>query len=592
MVPGQSWNAQMELEHWNRYVTFSYLAESMNVLDVACGEGYGTHLLSLIATKAVGIDLSAENINHAMAKYAFGKDNLEYVVGDACNLPVKSHTVNVVYSFETIEHLNDVSSFLSNLSRVISDQGVGIISTPQPNINPVSNKPFNPYHIHELSHTEFRGCLSNHFDNVALVGQSREFPHEVHRAFDSDKDAYVIGIVSKDRDVVEGICRRLPDRKTTSIREDLFRRHFNRMKNFAKPLRILFVPLTNTNCCNPSDRRRVFLPANYLRECGAEIAVVNKEDALNIRSDVVYCQDRDYEFWLNNIDGLRERGTHLVFSFSDALGVTSRSKAHDFAAFSGKEELIDAFVVCENLRLFLERCCSHVFAGSHVQKEIISNMVPDVTVSVLPDPIDTETYNTDLVGDIRFDGNENFTLIWEGFCDNVPYMLVCADAIRRLSKRIALTVVVVSSKTRRNKFLGTVDNEELARTLLGDIVEFHTWDTKTIAELMAKSHVGLAPLFMDCQFAKAKPANKAIIYNYMKLPVIASPTVEYRLYVQNNLNGFIANTEKDWEEYIEYLYKNPEERARIGEYGHKKAKVNYSLDAISKQMLRVFLTLV
>ena len=108
---------------------------------------------------------------------------------------------------------------------------------------------------------------------------------------------------------------------------------------------------------------------------------------------------------------------------------------------------------------------------------------------------------------------------------------------------------------------------------------------------MASSDIGIVPLFMNCDFAQAKPSNKAVICNYMRLPVICSPTKAYESYIQDEFNGFIAYKNSDWEKYIEYFYMYPEQRRRMGENGHKKAKERYSIETISKQMLRIFLSL-
>ena len=590
MMPGQSWNAQMELEHWNRYMTFLYLAESVNVLDAACGEGYGTHLLSSIAKKAIGIDLSKSNIRHAVNKYKRDRTNLNYIVSDVCNPSIVDEKFDVIYSFETIEHLNDIDAFLLSLSEVISDDGAAIISTPKPNIDPATHRPYNPHHVHELAAEEFYNCLSEYFRHVELAGQSKEFPCEIHQQYDNDNDAYAIGIVSNQEEITKKIMERLPDKNTLSIRENLFRRHANRIKNFTKPLRILFVPLTNPDCENPSDRRRVLLPANFLREYGAEVAIVKKEDTLKIGSNIILTQNREYEFWLDNIELLKKKGRHLVFSFSDALGITTKSKAHSYEAFSGIDRQSDVSFANGTLKLFLKKCFSHVFAGSVIQKQIISELAPGISVSVLNDPIDTETYNTDLVQG-GFKKDSVLTLIWEGFYDNVPYLLACAEPIKNMSKRIPLRLIVTTSQNRRNKFLGTNDNEELTKIIFGDIAEFHVWSRQTISQLMAASDIGLAPLFMNCSFAQAKPSNKAAIYNYMKLPVICSPTVAFESYIQNEFNGFVAHKQSDWEKYIEYLYNFPEKCHRMGLNGYNKAIERYSINAISRQMLRVFMAL-
>ena len=348
--------------------------------------------------------------------------------------------------------------------------------------------------------------------------------------------------------------------------------------------------MMNPGCDNPADRRRILLPANFLREYGAETAVVKKEDTMKIGSKIILTQNRDYKFWLDNIDKIRKDGRHIVFSFSDALGTATKSKAHCFEAFSGKEIFQDVSAANALLKLFLEKCCSHVFAGSVPQKQMISELAPGVSVSILNDPIDTQTFDVDLVGS-EFRKDDVLILVWEGFCDNVPYLLTCAEAIKNISKKIPLRAIIATSQKRRNTFMGTEDNKELAQKILGDIVEFHVWSRQTISQLMTASDIGLAPLFMNCSFAQSKPSNKAAIYNYMKLPVICSPTDAYRSYIQDDFNGFIAYKQADWEKYIEYLYNFPEQRLRMGQNGHKKAKEGYNIDTISKQMLRVFLTL-
>ncbi len=136
--------------------------------------------------------------------------------------------------------------------------------------------------------------------------------------------------------------------------------------------------------------------------------------------------------------------------------------------------------------------------------------------------------------------------------------------------------------------MGIVDNAELARVILGDSTEFHVWDRGSIATLMAEADVALAPLFTDCQFASAKPPHKAIIYNYMKLPVIASPTEEYKLYIEEGLNGFIASTSQEWVSSLEFLYKNPDKRVEMGACGHARAQ-GYSIEKIGSRLLNLFL---
>lgn len=92
----------IELEHMHRYVLAMQLAHDMHVLDVASGEGYGSHLLASVAKSIVGVDISNEAIDHATQRYKAG--NLEFRQGSCVALPVDSNSIDLVVSFETIEH--------------------------------------------------------------------------------------------------------------------------------------------------------------------------------------------------------------------------------------------------------------------------------------------------------------------------------------------------------------------------------------------------------------------------------------------------------------------------------------------------------
>jgi 2-polyprenyl-3-methyl-5-hydroxy-6-metoxy-1,4-benzoquinol methylase len=56
---------RIRLEHYHRYSILESCVQSKEVLDVACGEGYGSFLLSNNASTVVGVDISAESIQHA-----------------------------------------------------------------------------------------------------------------------------------------------------------------------------------------------------------------------------------------------------------------------------------------------------------------------------------------------------------------------------------------------------------------------------------------------------------------------------------------------------------------------------------------------
>jgi len=73
----------------------------------ACGEGYGTAALALVARTAVGIDLDPDSVRHASARYM--AMNVGFRAGDCTQIPAADASFDLVVSFETIEHLSEQS---------------------------------------------------------------------------------------------------------------------------------------------------------------------------------------------------------------------------------------------------------------------------------------------------------------------------------------------------------------------------------------------------------------------------------------------------------------------------------------------------
>ncbi|MCF7907808.1 MAG: class I SAM-dependent methyltransferase [Candidatus Omnitrophica bacterium] len=100
------------------------------IVDVACGTGYGSDILKKVnPKKIIGIDICPETVKYAQKKY--GTHHCIFNTSDAVEMNIiKSGTVDVVVSFETIEHLEQPIIFLKNVKRVLKNKGCLIISTP------------------------------------------------------------------------------------------------------------------------------------------------------------------------------------------------------------------------------------------------------------------------------------------------------------------------------------------------------------------------------------------------------------------------------------------------------------------------------
>lgn len=165
-------------EHVQRYRFAAGHVAGQRVLDIACGEGYGTAALrDAGAANVIGVDLSEQACAHARARYG-----VDARVGDATAIPLSDGEVDLIVSFETLEHLASPSAFLAECARVLSARGRLIISTPN---RPVycQRTPDNPFHHRELDADEFHQLLTGSFEPIDYYGQCLPLPRLLQQRY-------------------------------------------------------------------------------------------------------------------------------------------------------------------------------------------------------------------------------------------------------------------------------------------------------------------------------------------------------------------------------------------------------------------------
>jgi SAM-dependent methyltransferase len=156
-------------EHLHRYALAAELAVGKAVLDIACGEGYGSNLLAKTARLVIGVDVDAAAVAHARAAYP--ADHLNFRVGRCDAIPLPSKSVDLVVSFETLEHHDLHLEMMAEVRRVLRSDGVLVISTPDKRVYSDLPRFANPYHVRELYRPEFEQLLRTFFVKVAVYGQ-------------------------------------------------------------------------------------------------------------------------------------------------------------------------------------------------------------------------------------------------------------------------------------------------------------------------------------------------------------------------------------------------------------------------------------
>lgn len=160
LIPAAYGGSVVLAEHLARYRFAARLARGRDVLDAACGEGYGSAMLAAAgAASVVGIDIDAATVTHARATHG-----VDVRQGDVSRLPFDDAAFGLVVSFETIEHVAEPERALDEFRRVLGPGGLLVVSTP----NADEYLEDNPYHERELTLAQFAQALDARFAHVEM----------------------------------------------------------------------------------------------------------------------------------------------------------------------------------------------------------------------------------------------------------------------------------------------------------------------------------------------------------------------------------------------------------------------------------------
>ena len=161
-----------EENYWYRrhLVVYEWIARRVagaRVIDMACGEGYGSNLLAGAAASVIGVDANPAAHEHARARYR--EPNLRF---ERALIEAFAEPCDAIVFLQTIEHVRDAGAILDHFKAILGPGGTAYISTPNllTLAPPGAEKSDNPWHLHEYRAAEFRGLCEAHFTQVQVLG--------------------------------------------------------------------------------------------------------------------------------------------------------------------------------------------------------------------------------------------------------------------------------------------------------------------------------------------------------------------------------------------------------------------------------------
>lgn len=257
---------------------------------------------------------------------------------------------------------------------------------------------------------------------------------------------------------------------------------------------------------------------------------------------------------------VHKTGVPIVFDFDDAIFVSYRSPSNGYLSylkFAGKTK-----TTCQ--------LAAHVMVGNPYLAEYARQFNKNVTV--IPTTIDTRAYEPPPP---KPPGGP-LVIGWTGSHSTVQHLDTLRGALQKLAQREKFRLRVIGTPAYE---CGPVE------------VEAMRWRATTEVDDLRPIDIGVMPLPED-KWSKGKCGAKALQFMGMGIPTVCSPVGVNTDIIQDDQNGFIANTEDEWVDKLSRLLQSAELRRRLGQAGRVTVEQKYSAISQAPRVYEIFKSVV
>lgn len=207
----------------------------------------------------------------------------------------------------------------------------------------------------------------------------------------------------------------------------------------------------------------------------------------------------------------------------------------------------------------MKNSCHVVVGNSYVMERALSVGAPKVTA--IPTVIDADKYKPSS----KPAANKKIVIGWVGSPPTVSYLSLIEPALKNLAKKEDFVLYVIGAKY-------SLDG---VNVLYNDWPD--GWSEEKEIELTNNIDIGIMPL-CDGLWEKGKCGLKLIKYMGCAKPMVASNIGMNPEIIDHGLNGYLASSLEDWENYLSILIRDAEKREQFGKHGREKMLKQFSLE--------------
>lgn len=254
---------------------------------------------------------------------------------------------------------------------------------------------------------------------------------------------------------------------------------------------------------------------------------------------------------------IAKQGLPIIYDFDDPIWMSYRSPTNGF--LSRLKWPSKTAKICQLATTAL------------VGNSLLANYANQYTdrVLVVPSTIDMKDYPPK--GD-RQDGT-TVTLAWTGSHSTLPFLEEIKIPLQQLASQDSFKLLVISH----------TDSYQME----GVPTIAKRWNAATEAIDLHDADIGLAP-FPNTGWTPWRCHGKILQYMAVGIPTIASPIGIIPDYIQDGVNGFLAETDEAWVEKLSVLIKNPELRQKMGQAARETIQRYYSAEVWVPKIKEIF----